>query len=349
VPIRVRKRYILALLCSALALAAITRVGLAAPPNYNEEEATRPTTDAGASAPSADEGPTRRGLPTTIDRDQNGGAAPSAATAPWPANESGADEVHAAALKPTVTTFDNGDIAYVVRPGETLGAIAAMFRVDAADLAHVNRLRADGELMSGQRLRVPNPFAGQDKSLKEQVQRLSDEIQQFHQKIEAAEDQKRRLQSSSSDLTAELQESRHDAETLPWWRNLAYAAAIVSVVLVGLALLMFFDWLLLRRRFRTLAHMNESLRRLDQKYKEILAKAELRFQQLYGRRRAAVGQNEELGKIPEEYEIDRLNHELREILENNLERLGPAPGIQGKNRELASGPSVTADVRSSRR
>jgi LysM repeat protein len=348
VPIGVTKRYPLALLCSALALAAITRVVLAAPRDYNEQEAPGPTPDTGVSAPLGDDGPTRRGLPTTIDHDRNG-EAPSATTAPLPAEESGAEEAHTAARKPTVTGFDNGDIAYVVRSGETLGAIAAMFHVDAADLAHANRLRADDELLSGQRLRVPNPFAGQDKALKGQVQRLSDEIQQFHQKIEAAEGEKRRLQSSSSDLTAELQESRHDAETLPWWRNLAYAGAVISVVLVGLALLMLFDWLLLRRRFRTLAQMNESLRRLDQKYKEILAKAELRFQQLYGRRRTAVGQNEEFGKIPEEYEIDRLNQELREILENNLERLGPAPGIQGKKRELSSGSNVTADVRSSRR
>jgi hypothetical protein len=112
---------------------------------------------------------------------------------------------------------------------------------------------------------------------------------------------------------------------------------------------MFFDWLLLRRRFRAVTQMNESFRRLDQKYKETVAKAELRFQQLYGRRRAAPGQDDDLGKIPEEYEIDRLNHQLSEILENNSDKLGSAAGIQGRKRESPSGPGGTTEARSSRR
>ena len=49
--------------------------------------------------------------------------------------------------------------------------------------------------------------------------------------------------------------------------------------------------------------MNDSLRRLDYKDKAALAKAELRFQELYGRRRRGFQEGQELSKTPEELEI----------------------------------------------
>jgi hypothetical protein len=66
-----------------------------------------------------------------------------------------------------------------------------------------------------------------------------------------------------------------------------------------------------------------SLSRLDVKYKETIAKAELRMQQLYGRRRPAGAPDKLLGaKNPDEIEVERLSHELRETLERHLEQLG---------------------------
>jgi hypothetical protein len=70
--------------------------------------------------------------------------------------------------------------------------------------------------------------------------------------------------------------------------------------------------------------MNESLRNLDYKYKSALAKAELRMQELYGRRRRGIQDGHERPKLAEEAEIERLNHELKLVLERHLERLGPA-------------------------
>jgi hypothetical protein len=60
------------------------------------------------------------------------------------------------------------------------------------------------------------------------------------------------------------------------------------------------------------------------KYKETIAKAELRMQQLYGRRRPAGAPENLLGgmKTPDEIEVERLSHELRATLERHLEQLG---------------------------
>jgi flagellar biosynthesis/type III secretory pathway chaperone len=74
------------------------------------------------------------------------------------------------------------------------------------------------------------------------------------------------------------------------------------------------------------------LRRLDHKYKAALAKAELRFQELYGRRRRAVDEDHEQSKTPEEIEIDQLNGRLREILERHLQRLEPSNLSNGRVR-----------------
>jgi hypothetical protein len=84
------------------------------------------------------------------------------------------------------------------------------------------------------------------------------------------------------------------------------------------------DWWILRNRFRAVAEMNDSLRRLDHKYKTALAKAELRLQELYGRRRRGLHEGQERPKLAEEAEMEALAREMKTVLEHHLERLGPA-------------------------
>jgi hypothetical protein len=83
------------------------------------------------------------------------------------------------------------------------------------------------------------------------------------------------------------------------------------------------EWWLLRSNFRAVAEMNEALRRLDYRYRSALGKAELRLQELYGRRRRGLHDGQERPKLVEEAEIERLNRELKTVLERLLERLGP--------------------------
>jgi hypothetical protein len=97
--------------------------------------------------------------------------------------------------------------------------------------------------------------------------------------------------------------------------------------------------------------MNESLRRLDFKYKAALAKAELRFQELYGRRRRGIHDEQERSKTPEEGEIEQLNRQLKEVLEHHLERLRPSRASVGRSRwrERLASIGAPMEARSMRR
>ena len=122
----------------------------------------------------------------------------------------------------------------------------------------------------------------------------------------------------------------------------------------GAMLLTLFEWWRMRRRFVALAAMTDALSRLDYKYKAMFAKAELRLQQLYGRRRGGITEGQPRPKMPEEIEIERLNDELKQILELHLQRLGARlPGARRRKgwRELFGGGDVgsTVEARSYRR
>jgi hypothetical protein len=93
--------------------------------------------------------------------------------------------------------------------------------------------------------------------------------------------------------------------------------------------------------------MTDALSRLDYKYKAMFAKAELRLQQLYGRRRGAITEGQPRPKMPEEIEIERLNDELKQILELHLQRLGARlPGARRRKgwREMFGGDDVGSTV-----
>jgi len=138
---------------------------------------------------------------------------------------------------------------------------------------------------------------------------------------------------------------------LPWWRGAALMAAGVAALMFGVMLLALIEWWILRNRFRAVAEMNESLRRLDYKYRAALAKAELRLQELYGRRRRGIQEGQERPKLPEEAEIEQLNRKLKDVLERHLKRLGP-PGESTRRarwRERITGIGSPVEARSLRR
>jgi LysM repeat protein len=215
----------------------------------------------------------------------------------------------------------NGGLSYTVRPGDSMSAIAQIFGLDTTDLASANHLDEDAVLRSGQVLQVPNPFAALTRHLQKDVEDLRADAETAHQKeqIDAAKirslsDQVEQLGAANSDL-------QHGVHVLPWWRGLALSTAAAALLMLGVTALTVLEWLMLRRRFRAMVEVNEALRRLDQKYKVALAKAELRLQQLYGRRRSLEDERD-MPKSPDEIEIERLNQQLRELLEQHLDRLG---------------------------
>ena len=237
-------------------------------------------------------------------------------------------------------------IPYTVRPGDTVGAIASMFGVTPDEVAHANRMHVDDELQVDEVLKIPHPFTTEVANLKSQVETLSAQQQAAEQKSDSAEEKLKSAQSQVQDLTGQNQELQLGVQVLPWWRATAASLGVVAIVMFGLMLFGLFVFWQMRRRFIALSEMNVALSRLDYKYKAMFAKAELRLQQLYGRRRGGISEGQPRPRMPEEMEIERLNEELKQILEVHLQRLGAKlPGSRRKGwREMFGGSDVGSTV-----
>ncbi|MGH7935085.1 MAG: LysM peptidoglycan-binding domain-containing protein [Candidatus Binataceae bacterium] len=261
-----------------------------------------------------------------------------------------ANDASAAAPTP-VQAHHNGSFLYTIRSGDTLGSISNQFGVPIDELARVNHLNEEADLYVGANLRIPNPFVAHDRQLNLQIDRLSNENRAITEKAAKAGSAVATLQSKVGGLSASNAEYAHALRTLPWWRGASFTAMAAALVMLGVMLVALIEWWILRSRFRAVAEMNDSLRRLDYKYKAALAKAELRLQALYGRRRKGIQDGQERAKIPEELEIEHLNHELKEILEHHLERLGPPTrrAHRARWRELLGGIGSPVEARSARR
>jgi LysM repeat protein len=110
-------------------------------------------------------------------QDDTGGAPPSAA------DSAGVSEDTAPAPAPT---RHGGEFSYSVRPGDSLGSISTSFGIQAADIAHANRIDVDSTLMVGQTLRIPNPFAARMRELTAENRKLSDQIDDLRKRSDNA-------------------------------------------------------------------------------------------------------------------------------------------------------------------
>jgi LysM repeat protein len=242
-------------------------------------------------------------------------------------------------------------LSYTVRSGDSLGAISELYGLDLSDLARANHLDEDSILHTGQVIKVPNPFAAQVRRLQAKVEQLTTEGQAAGQKerIDGAKIQS--LGEQVEQLKAANQELQHNVRVLPWWRGTALTTGAAALLMLGVTALTILEWLILRRRFKALVEANESIRRLDQRYKVALAKAELRLQQLYGRRRAS-DEDQGVVKSPDEIEIERLDQQLKELLARHLEKLGLSRERAGRRDRLADlvgGVEEPAGARAGRR
>ncbi len=209
-------------------------------------------------------------------------------------------------------------IPYTVRPGDTVGAIAQMFGITAEELAHANRIHIDEELQVDEVLKVPHPFTTEVNTLKNQVETLSTQQQAAEQKSDSAEEQIKSLQGQVQELTGDNQDLQLASSYCHGGAATAISLGICALMMFGAMALTMFEWWRMRRRFMALAAMTDALSRLDYKYKAMFAKAELRLQQLYGRRRGGITEGQPRPRMPEEMEIERLNEELKQILELHL-------------------------------
>ena len=259
---------------------------------------------------------------------------------PKPAQKAQQQPAPAATVVKTVGSVSgvtaNGDFSYTVKPGDSLSSIASMFGIQTARLAAANRLDPDAMLHSGKVLRLPNPFAAQVRELDAQLAQARAQKDADDAAVSRAREEVQSLKAKVDEVSTYDQTLRHGLVTLPWWRGLALTAVGASLLLAGVTLVTLFEWWMLRRRFGALAALSDSLRRLDYKYKSALAKAELRLQQIYGRRRPLIPEQPERRlKTPEEAEIERLDRELIEGLKVTLDRLGVGAASARRSHEIS--------------
>jgi len=240
---------------------------------------------------------------------------------------------------------------YTIRSGDTPAGIASLFGVPLADLLRVNHLNEDSELMIGDTLKVPNPFLARERQLSTELNRITTDEQAAEQRAQKSLQTISALRAQAEDLSTSNKQYEHDLRVLPWWRGTALLAAGAAALMLVIMLVAVVQWIIARARFRAVAEMNESLRRLDYKYRAAMAKAELRFQELYGRRRRIFQEGEEPAKMPEELEIEQLNRQLKEVLEHHLQRLEPSRSSAGRARwrERLAGVGAPMEARSIRR
>ena len=251
----------------------------------------------------------------------------------------------------TITAQPRATFPYTIRSGDSLGSIAEQFGVDVGQLARLNRISEDTELMAGDTLKIPNPFLARERELNAEVDKLTLDKREAEEKTEKVQSALESTRAQLDELTTSNQQYVHNLRVLPWWRTAAVATAVAAILMFGVMLAALIEWWILRGRFRAVAELNDSLRRLDFKYKSALAKAELRLQELYGRRRRGLQDGQERAQMPEELEIERLTHELKEILEHHLARLGPPSAIsmRARGRELIGTVGSPVEARGARR
>jgi LysM repeat protein len=230
-------------------------------------------------------------------------------------------------LAPPRATFP-----YAIREGDTLGSIANQFGLAITDLTRVNHVGEETDLEVGRVLRIPNPAVAHERELTAEITRLMRTAQDATGRAQAADQQLAAARARADDLETFNGQARHNLRSLTWWHGAAYVFGGLAILAIGAMFLALIEWWLLRSSFRAVAEMNESLRRLDYRYRSALAKAELRLQELYGRRRHGLHDGQERPKLAEEAEIERLNRELKTVLERQLERLGPPGAIARRAR-----------------
>jgi LysM repeat protein len=335
-----------------LALAALVIVGsvsFAAPGDFSERDLSPPQkARSGAHAkrvqPAAYSAETSGAQQDTQDTDEDAtDEAQSDAGVPAAAASTASAPQNAAAA--------NGDLSYTIHEGDSVGAIASMFHLPAEDIFRHNHLTEESTLHIGQVLRIPNPYAAQVRDLQRQIATLTSRNQQQEQQLGAVSSKERAFVAQIDELRGLKRSLEHDVTMLPWWRRATTVAATVALVMLGIAILSAIQWLLIRWRFVAVAQANEKLTKLDHRYRIMLARAELRLQQLYGRRRAAA-ESAASARTPEDFELERLGRELKEVLEQELSQLGiqsQAPARRSRLREWLTSGSSPVPVRSDRR
>jgi LysM repeat protein len=337
-----------------VAFIAVACVAFAAPSTLSERDLSSPKKAPPATPPKTLRSPIKRVQAAAYSDEQGAGTQEDTDDETTDEGQS-AEGVPAAAAAPSAgqssSAASGGDLSYVIREGDSVGAISAMFHIPAQEIFRHNHLGEDSTLHIGQILRIPNPYTAQVRDLQNQITALSSRNQEQERKLQDAGTKERAFDARIEELSGINRALEHDVTMLPWWRRATTVAVTLATVMLGVALVSLLQWFLIRRRFVTVAGANEKLTRLDQRYRALLGRAELRLQQLYGRRRQAAEASAQ-ARSQEDFELEHLGREVKEVLERELTQLGVQmhpPARRSRFREWLASLGSPVAVRSDRR
>jgi LysM repeat protein len=308
---------------TVVALVAVVCLAFAAPADFSERDLTPPQKAHSAPAKPA-RAPAKHVQAAAYNDEQNANQEDTddeAADTDQGQTDQGVPAQSSANTAPDTSAAAGAELSYVIREGDSVGAIAGMFHLPAQDIFHRNHINENTTLHVGQVLHIPNPYVAQVRDLQKQISALDARNQTQGHKLEDSDSKVSALAARIGELNSVNRGLEHDVKVLPWWRRATTIAVTLAAVLLGIALLSLLQWFLIRWRFAAVADANERLSKLDQRYRVLMARAELRLQQLYGRRRAAADSSTQ-AKGQEEFELENLGREVKEVLEHEMARLG---------------------------
>jgi LysM repeat protein len=332
-----------------IAFIVVACTAFAAPADFSEHDLTPPRKAHAAVAPKSVRAPVKRVEPAAYSDDQGATQEDT--------DEEGVDDGQTDQGAPAGSATQNsavaagGDLSYTIHEGDSVGAVAGMFHLSAEEIFRVNHLSENSTLRVGQVLRIPNPYTAQVHDLQRQVAASQARSQEQARKLQDNNAKERAFDARIVELSGLNRALEHDVTVLPWWRRAAMVAVTLAMVMLGIALVSLLQWFLIRQRFAAIALANERLSKLDQRYRILHGRSELRLQQLYGRRRAAAEPSVQ-ARTPEDFELERLGHELKEVIEQELTKLGVqlhAPARRSRFREWLTSLGSPVAVRSDRR
>ncbi len=335
-----------------IAFIVVACMAFAAPADFSEHDLTPPQRARAAVPPKSVRSPVKRVQPAAYSDEQGATQEDT--------DEEGSDEgqtdqgvpaASAGSAAQNSAAAANGDLSYTIHEGDSVGMVAGMFHLPAEEIFRHNHLNENSTLHVGQVLRIPNPYAAQVRELQGQVAASQARNQEQERKLQDSNSKERAFDARIAELSGINRALEHDVTMLPWWRRATTVAVTLAMVMLGIAIVSLIQWFLIRWRFAAVATANEKFSKLDQRYRTLLARSELRLQQLYGRRRAATESSAQ-ARNPEDFELERLGRELKEVIEQELTQLGVqlhASARRSRFREWLTSLGSPVAVRSDRR
>lgn len=175
--------------------------------------------------------------------------------------------------------------SYPLRAGESLSDVARIFHVPVRQLIEINHIEDPTRMQLGQTLRIPNAFAQEVEALRAERDRLLEAKRRAEAESAEREQAAARLEAELRQVGAEREALDRALAGTVQWQKCTLLLALLLLAALAWALKIRFDRALLAKRGSALALENSALKVAKEKYAQAGAHLELRYQNLYGRRR----------------------------------------------------------------